>query len=113
ICYFLQEMDSAKYYFSQLISNFPDDPYAQKIVSIIEALEPGSLYLQLGKFSSLDNANNLATNITMLGYTPILKNIKTNNNHFYLLLINCKTSEICKKTREELNKLDIDAIDIP
>ncbi len=113
VCYMVGDIENAKYYFSKLFIHFPEDPYAQKVNAIGELLMQGNFYLQLGRFSSVQNAKNLVTKLSILGYPVFAKNVTINNNNFHLVLCECKTQESYRKIKEVLSKLDIDAIEIP
>lgn len=113
IFYYLKDIENAKHYFLKLATIFPNDPYSQKIFSILDVLSNGDLYLQVGKFSSLENAKNLMIKLSVLGYNSIVKEVIISNSKFSLVLVTCKTHELCKKFREDLTKIEVDALEIP
>lgn len=113
IFYYTNDIENAQYYFIKLAKTFPNDPYSQKIVSILDVLSKGYVFLQLGKFSSVENAKNLVTKLSILGYDSIIKEVKISNDNSFLVLTNCQTQELCKRFKEDLNKIEVDAIEIP
>lgn len=113
VCYYMNEIKDAKYYFIKLANTYPTDPYSQKIISVLDILSRGEIFLQLGKFSSFDNAKNLVTKLSVLGYNPILKESIIAGERSFLVFINCQTQQLCGRLKSDLNNLEIDAIEIP
>jgi tetratricopeptide (TPR) repeat protein len=111
--YYSGDLQNAKLLFLKLAKEFPNDPYAKKITSMLDILNTGSPYLQLGKFTSLYNAKNFIKKLNLPEYLISLKEIEDNNSKFYLVIANCQTLQVCKQLKKELNRYELDAIEIP
>ncbi len=113
ISYYTNDVENMQYYFAKLAKTFSDDPYSQKIISLLDILLKGKPLLQLGKFSSFENGKNMVTKLSILGYDAMIKEVKTPRDNYFLVLTSCETQQLCRRFKEELNKIEVDAIEIP
>jgi len=105
----LGRREEAKYYLDKVREDYPMS-FEAKITPLVSSGSGGYFSVQLGYFSSIDNARKLKNELERKGYYPYIVEVRSSGNTYYRVRIGKEDSRVeAKYLAEKLRKQGFEA----